>query len=296
MLFRHGFVPAMIGFSIASWVFRPEGERALALLTTRIDFATVVLLFAIFLVWLAEVSRPLNVDWNYHLFPDLDRDWAGWGRLGRDLIYLFFISQLSALFINLLSTQLEPLIKGLGVPPLWPSAWPFAVKVLIAFFLIELSSYWFHRVAHRVPFFWRFHSTHHLATEVTALKSLKMHPVDNVFFYVARAIPLLLLGVGPAEVTTVISVGAFLGILAHANIDVAEGPLRWFVNLPRYHVVHHSADFAESRANFGCHTIFWDRVFGTFRPAAQQPLQIGVKPLGMRSLWKELVEPIYRAP
>jgi len=62
----------------------------------------------------------------------------------------------------------------------------------------------------------------------------------------------------------------------------------------RAHAVHHSADAVEGRANFGCHTVFWDRVFGTFRPQASPELVVGVEPVGRRSLWQELIWPFYR--
>ena len=89
------------------------------------------------------------------------------------------------------------------------------------------------------------------------------------------------------------SFGAILGILAHANVEVSER-FGLVVNLPGYHAVHHSADLAESNSNFGCHTILWDRLFGTFRRAAVQPLVIGVAPVGTRTIWQELVAPFYR--
>jgi sterol desaturase/sphingolipid hydroxylase (fatty acid hydroxylase superfamily) len=51
----------------------------------------------------------------------------------------------------------------------------------------------------------------------------------------------------------------------------------------------------EGLANYGCHTVLWDRVFGTFRAEAQAPVQIGVQPVGPRTLWQELIWPFYRS-
>jgi sterol desaturase/sphingolipid hydroxylase (fatty acid hydroxylase superfamily) len=85
-----------------------------------------------------------------------------------------------------------------------------------------------------------------------------------------------------------------LSLLAHANLDAVPGPLGLVVNFPRYHLVHHSADVEEGLSNFGCHTVIFDRLFGTFRPVARQPVALGVQPLGPRSVWQELIAPLFR--
>jgi sterol desaturase/sphingolipid hydroxylase (fatty acid hydroxylase superfamily) len=169
------------------------------------------------------------------------------------------------------------------------------VRVLLVFLITELASYLIHRAAHRVPLLWRFHSTHHVTEEMSGLKSLRLHPVDNVVFYVVRNVPLLLLGVGAEEILTVTYVACTLSILSHANVNVADGRLGWVINLPQYHRVHHSSDIEESNSNFGCHTVLWDRVFGTFRRAPKGTLTLGMVPLGRRTLWQELVWPFYRS-
>ncbi len=286
----------MIVLSIGSWAFHEEGARALAEARWPVDFATAMLLCSIVIIWWAEHRYPHNPEWNYRLFTaPVTRAAVGWQRLARDLFYLFVITTLGSLLINWLATQIQTRLTphgfGFGLTHFWPSEAPFVVKVVLAFLVIEFFSYWFHRVAHRVRLFWHFHQTHHVATELTSLKALRTHPIDNAFFFIARNVPLLLVGAGSAEVTAVIYFGATLSLLSHANIEVREGVLGWVINFPRYHAVHHSADLTESNSNFGCHTILWDRVFGTFREAAREPVQLGVLPLTKRTLWQELVLP-----
>jgi sterol desaturase/sphingolipid hydroxylase (fatty acid hydroxylase superfamily) len=203
---------------------------------------------------------------------------------------LLVVSLVSAALVTLSGRLINDGVAGrsLGV---WPREWPFAVQVVMAFLLVELGSYWMHWLAHVVPFFWRFHRTHHVITAMTAMKALRTHPVDNLFFALARTVPLVMLGAGAAEVTAATSLGLGLGLLAHANLDVTPGPLGLVVNFPRYHAVHHSAAGDEGRANLGCHTVLFDRLFGTFRAQARQPLVIGVTPVGTRSLYEELLAP-----
>ena len=300
-LFRHLFVPTVLALSVASWMFHEEGARRLKGSSLPLDFTSAMLFLSIVFISCAEQVYPAHPDWNYRLLASGERGWDGWRRLGRHLLYLFVITQVTALVLFLTSTQVESTLKSWGfgfglTHSLWPTALPFAARVLLVFLLMELSSYGLHRMAHRFGVLWRFHSTHHAVTELTALKALRTHPLDNALFYLARYVPLLLLGVGSDEVVAVVYFGAILSLLAHCNVDVAEGVLGWVINLPHYHAVHHAADLAQSRSNYGCHTILWDRVFGTFRRPAAQPSRLGMKSEGARTLWQELVEPLYRAP
>lgn len=290
--FRLAFVPALLSLSAACWIERDGLEPLLSASSLRIDYTSALLLLSILAICLAERLYPANREWRYRLFSDGAR---GWARLGRDLVYLLFIAQVSALLIKRTASWLHS--AGLGGFPfaLWPARLPFGCKVVLAFLLVEFSSYWLHRACHRFPLLWQFHSTHHVVTELSGLKSLRTHPIDNVFFYLARTAPLLALGAGPDELVAVTYFGSVLGLLAHANIEVSEGYWGLVINFPRYHSVHHSADPLESKSNFGCHTVLWDRLFGTFRSAPSGALRVGVEPLGARSLWQELAWPFYRS-
>lgn len=290
-LFRHLFIPVLLAAALTSLVFREELDVRLQLLGVRLDGASCVLLTLIWVVWLAEQLVPARADWNAKFFSKEPG-------LGRDLLYLLVVTQFSALFITLLMNPVKDTLKGVGfgfdVVHLWPSGAPFAAKVALAFFFVEFASYWLHRAAHRVPLLWQFHSTHHVITQVTGLKALRTHPVENAVFAVVRHLPLLLLGAGVSEVVAATTLGGMLGILAHANVDVATGPLGLVVNYPSYHAVHHSCVVEESNSNYGCHTVLFDRVFGTFRAGVSHPLTVGVDPVGPRSLWRELFWPFYR--
>ncbi len=291
-MIKYAFVPVVVSSAIGSIVFREEGQRALAAWGVRIDYASCVLLSLIFFIWLIERLFPADAASNGHLFSPEP------GGLRRDLVFLFFITQFSALSIALASKWLTPVLTGQGfgfdVVHLWPREAPFGLKVALAFFVVEFFSYWFHRAAHRIPVLWQFHSTHHLITQLNGLKALRTHPVDNVLFYVVRTVPLMLVGAGVDEVVTATTFGAVLGVLAHANVKVSERGLGLVVNLPGYHAVHHSPELEQSNSNFGCHTIVWDRIFGTFKPSSPVKLAVGVHPVGTRSIWRELIAPFYR--
>ncbi len=276
-LFRHLVVPVLLAFTAAAWSVQPQATPALRQLPC--DYATLVLLGSVLVLSLAEVLIPL------------DRRWRARGSLGRDLLYLVVVGWVSSLLITLAQVVVRRLADGRSLE-WWPGQWPLPARVALAFFVIELGSYVMHRLAHRAPWLWRFHRTHHLVVELTTLKAARTHPIDNLGFMLARTAPLVVLGAGPSEVTIALSLGVSLSLLAHANLDAVPGPLGLVVNFPRYHAVHHSADVQEGLSNFGCHTVIFDRLFGTFRSRAQQPLTIGVQPVGPRTLWQELIAPL----
>jgi sterol desaturase/sphingolipid hydroxylase (fatty acid hydroxylase superfamily) len=291
-LIRYGFVPALLVGAVFSWIEREPLQTAFKARGFRLDFATSLLLALIAGVWVAEHLAPARADWNDG--PLTARSGGFW----RDLLYLFVITQFSALFIAMSQTPLKAALATRGfafdTSHLWPTELAFPLKVLLAFFIVEFFSYWLHRAAHAVPLLWQFHATHHVVTELNGLKALRTHPVENALFALVRTVPLLLVGAGAEEVLTASTFGAMMGVLSHANLELSTFGVGLVVNLPGYHRVHHSAELDESNSNFGCHTIFWDRVFRTFRPAPREPLTIGVKPVGPRSLWSELFWPFYR--
>jgi sterol desaturase/sphingolipid hydroxylase (fatty acid hydroxylase superfamily) len=296
IVFKHLFVPALIGVSVWSWLRHEVAEDYLRTARWGIDLTTAALLSSIAIIWLAEQLYPSNPDSNYRIAAHPVR---GLNRLGRDLFYLTIGSLVNGIATGFLASKCAALTARLGhgldrATVLWPASLPFAARVALAFVLIELFSYWYHRAAHRFAVLWGFHSTHHVITEVTGLKALRTHPVDNALFYLPRTLPLMFLGVGAQELVAATYFGCILGILSHANVDVNAVGLGWFMNLPRYHLVHHSSLLEESNSNFGCHTVLWDRIFGTFR-ASKGQAPIGVVPVQVRTLWQELIWPLYRS-
>jgi sterol desaturase/sphingolipid hydroxylase (fatty acid hydroxylase superfamily) len=291
------FVPFVLVSATVPWLFPEMLGRASQGAPVASNPMPFVLTMMMLIIWMAEQLYPENPSWNPRPITDGAKAWS---RLGRDLFYVFGVSLVSAFLIQAIAQRLGSSIEGYGLGfggarGVWPNQAPGAIRILGAFLLVEFGSYWLHRAAHRFDLLWRFHSTHHVIVELNALKAWRTHPIDNVFFYLIRTLPLMLLGVSLDEVVTVTCLGGILGIVSHANVKVSNPVLGLVVNLPSYHSVHHSSDPAESRLNFGCHTVLWDRIFGTFRRAPKLPLELGVYPVGRRSLWQELAWPFYHS-
>jgi sterol desaturase/sphingolipid hydroxylase (fatty acid hydroxylase superfamily) len=262
--FRHLFVPLLLTAAVLAW---------------RLHVSTlVVFVSTLALIFVAEQLFPARRAWNYGSgVPAVQR-------FSRDFFYVMVVTQVTVLLIALVSKKLEALVPPQG----WWLGGPLSVP--LAFLMMELCNYGFHRAAHRVPLLWRFHATHHVITELTGVKSLRTHPIDNVFFHVVRTVPLMLLGAPADDIAAATYFGAVLGILSHANLDLAPGVLGWVINFPRFHAVHHALDARQAQANFGCHTVLWDRVFRTFDDGENAPVALGVKTDAPRSVWRELYD------
>lgn len=259
-------------------------QRAAIHAATGVDASLIIFIVTLLIIFVAEQRFPARREWNYGFTTDGVRAMQ---RFSRDFVYVMFVTQLSVLAIHFIARPIEALTRGVS---LWPTQAPGPVRIALAFLVMELGNYAFHRLAHRVPILWRFHATHHVITELSGVKALRTHPIDNVLFHLVRTVPLLALGASADDLVAATYFGAVLGILAHANLELAHAPLGWFINFPRFHAVHHAEDAVRAQKNFGCHTVLFDRLFGTFDDGAVAPETLGVTTTRPRSLWRELFD------
>jgi sterol desaturase/sphingolipid hydroxylase (fatty acid hydroxylase superfamily) len=126
--------------------------------------------------------------------------------------------------------------------------------------------YWWHRARHESDFLWRtLHQIHHSASRIETLTSFYKHPLEIAINSVlSGAIIFVLLGAS-VEAAGWYSFFAALGeFYYHANLKTP----RWtgyFLQRPEHHSIHHQ--LGVHRYNYGDIT-WWDRLFGTFREAA----------------------------
>lgn len=278
-MFRHLFVPTLLAGAIVGW-----WQRDAIHAVTHLEPSLVIFIGTLSIIFIAEQRWPARSEWNYGFTTDGVRAMQ---RFSRDFVYVMVVTQLSVLAIHFIATPLEALTHGFSF---WPTSAPAPLRIAMAFLVMELGNYAFHRLAHRVPILWRFHATHHVVTELTGLKSLRTHPIDNVLFHLVRTVPLLALGASADDLIAATYFGAVLGILSHANLDLAHAPLGWLVNFPRFHAVHHAEDATRAQKNFGCHTVLFDRLLGTFDDGVDAPATLGVTTKQPRSLWRELFD------
>ncbi len=155
---------------------------------------------------------------------------------------------------------------------------------LLAFLLVDLLYYWFHRLSHEVNFLWAAHIVHHQSEEYNLSVALRQSWWQGLFsfwFYV----PVALLGVHPVVIVTV---GAFVTLYQfwiHTQAIGRMGPFEWLFNTPSHHRVHHGSDPKYIDRNHAGTLIIWDKLFGTFQREEEEPVYGITTPL---SRWDPL--------
>src|SRR5262249_13884093 len=142
----------------------------------------------------------------------------------------------------------------------WPEAsiWSW----IVAFLLVDLCYYWFHRASHRVNFIWATHIVHHQSEEFNLSVALRQSWIQSLFSMVFY-LPLATLGV-PLEVALgAIALNTIGQFWFHTRVIGRLGWLEWVLNTPSHHRVHHGRNPKYLDKNYAGVLIIWDRLFGT---------------------------------
>ncbi|MEO8976917.1 MAG: sterol desaturase family protein [Casimicrobiaceae bacterium] len=158
-------------------------------------------------------------------------------------------------------------------------ALPVAAQVVIAFVVIDLYEYGFHRLSHAWRPLWLLHSVHHSDLRVDVTTAVRNHPVETSIVFVGRIGVYLVLGLPLwIEVARVIVVNAVL-FAQHANVAFPRAieALRVFLVTPAVHRQHHSPTRPLIDRNFGQIFSLWDRAFGSYaEPQSDAPPEYGL--------------------
>jgi len=145
---------------------------------------------------------------------------------------------------------------------------PAAVRLALAVVVLDLWQYVWHRLNHRVPFLWRFHTVHHTDRDMDATTALRFHTGEIVLSSTARLAVLPLLGLTVQEVLLYETILLPIILFHHSNVRVPNSfdrLLRWLIVTPWMHWVHHSDYRPETDSNYSSVFSVWDRLFGSFR-------------------------------
>jgi sterol desaturase/sphingolipid hydroxylase (fatty acid hydroxylase superfamily) len=172
---------------------------------------------------------------------------------------------------------------------------PGWLQFIEAFLLAQLIFYTLHRLAHQIPWLWRFHAIHHSSAELDWLASARLHPVEAIAMNVAISIPLILLGFTKETFGFYLIFAAFLPIFNHANTNLRFPILRWIIATPEFHHWHHHNELDSRDKNFSGFPAI-DLLFGTFyMPKDRMPTIYGVDEYIPKSYWQQLLYPFQKA-
>ena len=143
-----------------------------------------------------------------------------------------------------------------------------AASFATSFLVLDLWSYWWHRVNHAVPLLWRFHRTHHSDPAMDVSTATRFHAGEIALSFGLRLGVILLIGIPLGAIVAYDAALLLSTQFHHSNVALPAGLdrlLRLAVVSPNMHKVHHSVERAERDSNYSSVLSVWDRLFGTFR-------------------------------
>lgn len=142
-----------------------------------------------------------------------------------------------------------------------------AGRAILAVILLDAWTYCWHRMNHRIPFFWRFHRMHHSDPYMDVSTATRFHWGELIFSTLFRLLLIPLIGL---EAWYLILYGLLVFLSTqfhHANISIgkADRIFRWLFVSPDMHKIHHSEIPRETDSNYSTVFSIWDRLAGTYR-------------------------------
>lgn len=299
------FVVAALGVVLAVYVISqyaeilarivqklPHGHTAMAVLT-----AAAILPAAVAMPAVALLAELLMVGWAG---SSLRKLLTGNRNSIRDGLYtvigllpfqFFFKSVLTLGVFYVADRHIAPLVSWNLTK--WLPTWPLQyVGIVLAGSFFQ---YWQHRILHIVPPLWETHKLHHSATEMTVLNLNRESPFTTAVADLLILVPLAMIGSlelsargGDLGVVDYFFMALFLCFsvfnvlnhyLIHSEIRSTYGWFgRWIFISPSAHRVHHSLLPQHWNKNFSVSLVIWDRLFGTWEPAAS--LEAANTPIG----------------
>ena len=149
--------------------------------------------------------------------------------------------------------------------------------VLLLFLLVDFGYYWYHRVSHRMRWFWTLHAVHHSTNRynLSAIwRTGLTRPLIGIGIF---WVPLAWLGFSPEVIYIAIALDIIYQIWIHNTWMPKLGWLEKVINTPSLHRVHHAANLEYLDANYGGILIIFDRMFGTYAEEREDvPVRYGL--------------------
>ena len=154
------------------------------------------------------------------------------------------------------------------------------VQAVIAFLMMDLTFYYWHRANHAWPFLWRFHNAHHVDNDLDVSTAVRFHFVEVGFSAAFRALQVTLIGGAPWVFVAYETVFQLNTLFQHSNLRLPlpiERVLVLVLVTPRMHGIHHSRRFHETNSNWSSVFSCWDRLHGTLRlNVPQSAIDVGI--------------------
>ncbi len=166
--------------------------------------------------------------------------------------------------------------------------WLQAVEVVV---LSDFCVYWGHRLQHRAPLLWRFHSIHHSSEHLDWLAAHREHPIDTIYTLSLINLPAFVLGFPLQTLAGLIAFRGVWAIYIHSNVRIPTGPLRVVFGAPELHHWHHDRD--RDAGNYANISPLMDVIFGTYRCPDHEPEHLGLREPIAKSYLGQMLHPFW---
>lgn len=173
------------------------------------------------------------------------------------------------------------------------------IQVLV----LDLYLYVWHRLNHKVTFFWRFHQFHHLDPYMDVTTALRFHPGEILLSQLLKFGFFLCMGISKEAALIFQTLVTASALFHHSNIRLStsiESFLAPLLVTPRHHQNHHSWFLEETDSNYGAIFSFWDIIFNS-KTFCQAPssVTIGVpthsaQTVNSMSIFRQILTPFQR--
>jgi sterol desaturase/sphingolipid hydroxylase (fatty acid hydroxylase superfamily) len=164
-------------------------------------------------------------------------------------------------------------------------------ETVVVFVLFDIWMYFWHRLNHRVGFFWRFHRAHHADIEMDTTTALRFHPGELILSTFIRMPVLILLGMSSVQLVFFEVLLNLSTLFHHSNLAVPERwdrLLRIAIVTPNMHRVHHSVNISETNSNYTSLLSVWDRLYRSFQTREDTRLITIGLPQFREAKWQQL--------
>jgi len=158
---------------------------------------------------------------------------------------------------------------------------PIWLKLILGVAMIDMVTYWFHRMAHNVPLVWRFHRVHHSDTSMDSSTYFRGHPVEIfLWFGISNIIAAGIFGLDLMTLSLYYVIATPFFVIEHVNLKFPkwlDRTLGLVITTPNLHKVHHEQDEHYTNSNYADIFILWDRIFGTYKYKPTEEINLGLK-------------------
>jgi sterol desaturase/sphingolipid hydroxylase (fatty acid hydroxylase superfamily) len=158
---------------------------------------------------------------------------------------------------------------------------PVWLKLVLGVALFDMTTYWFHRMGHIVPLFWRLHRVHHSDTTMDSSTFFRQHPLEPIVnFGIGNIVASAVFGLDLMAFGLYNLVVIPILIIQHINLKTPNWVDTTFGKIfmtPNLHKIHHEQDQFHTDSNYSDIFILWDRLFGTYTYKPLNDIRLGLK-------------------